>query len=195
MKLCLVYLSDGFSDWEAGFILPELKKNGWQVETIGDAMDPRTSMGGFKVLPDRTVKDLPGLEADLLMLPGGISWNDPTQNQDITEVLPSYRNRGTPIAAICGATLALARVGILDKVRHTSNALPLLQAMVPTYGGEELYHSGLAVSDDGVITASGIGAMEFAHEILKTLGVYDSKKSREWLDFFRNGVFPAWMAS
>ncbi|MHC4780665.1 MAG: type 1 glutamine amidotransferase family protein [Planctomycetota bacterium] len=190
-----MYLSDGFSDWEAGFILPELKKNGWQVETIGDAMDPRTSMGGFKVLPDRTVKDLPGLEADLLMLPGGISWNDPTQNQDITEVLPSYRNRGTPIAAICGATLALARVGILDKVRHTSNALPLLQAMVPTYGGEELYHSGLAVSDDGVITASGIGAMEFAHEILKTLGVYDSKKSREWLDFFRNGVFPAWMAS
>ena len=112
----------------------------------------------------------------------------------VTSPCSSIVEADNPSDSICGATLALARVGILDKVRHTSNALPLLQALVPTYGGEELYRFALAVSDDGVITASGIGAMEFAHEILKTLGVYDAQKSQEWLDFFRNGVFPAWMA-
>jgi hypothetical protein len=52
----------------------------------------------------------------------------------------------------------------------------------------------LAVSDDGVITASGLGNVEFAREIFRLLKVYDDNDLRTWYDMFKRGLMPAGMA-
>ncbi len=44
-----------------------------------------------------------------------------------------FLDAGVPVAAICGATGALAAVGLLDERPHTSNALEFLQGI--GYGG------------------------------------------------------------
>lgn len=76
---------------------------------------------------------------------------------------------GTTIAAICGATLGLANEGYLDSRKHTSNDLEYMKMVCPNYKGETLYENGPAVSDENLVTASGIAPLEFAVEVLKKI--------------------------
>jgi hypothetical protein len=48
----------------------------------------------------------------------------------------------------------------------------------------------LAVRDHGVITASGLGPVEFALEIFEQLGVFSPEDRRLWYHIFKNGRFP-----
>ena len=65
-----------------------------------------------------------------------------------------WSEAGTPVAGICGATMGLARAGLLDDRRHTSNAPEQLS---PTgYAGAAHYVDAPAVTDRGVITAAAI---------------------------------------
>jgi hypothetical protein len=49
----------------------------------------------------------------------------------------------------------------------------------------------LAVSDHNLITASGLGSVEFAREILQRLSIYDDANLAVWFDMFKRGVIPA----
>src|SRR5260370_39712506 len=79
--------------------------------------------------------------------------------------------RKIPIAASCAATVAISRVGLLRGRQHTSNGLSYLQSHVPDYNESQNYVAAPAVRDRGLITASGLGDIEFALELLKGLSV------------------------
>ena len=72
-----------------------------------------------------------------------------------------------PIAAICAATVAIARLGLLRGRQHTSNGLKYLQLHVPEYHEAQNYVEAPAVRDRGLITASGIADIEFARELFE----------------------------
>lgn len=192
-KKAVVYLHSGLADWESSFVLPELKKAGYEVLTVATARTPVETMGGLKIIPDLLVSEIRDTHPSILILPGGDSWNDPSNNSEIISFIPIFLDAGTMVAAICGAVTALARIGILNNIRHTSNYLPMLKEMVPTYSGESLHTDNLAEYEKNVITASGIGALEFTYQILKSLGVYKGEKADEWLNFYKNGVPPSWL--
>lgn len=192
-KKAIVYLHSGLADWESSFVLPELKKAGYQVLTVATARTSVETMGGLKIIPDLLVSEIRDTRPNLLILPGGDSWSDPLNNSEIISLIPSLLEGGTMVAAICGAVTALARIGILNNIKHTSNYLPILKEMAPTYSGENLHTDNLAEYDKNVITASGIGALEFTYQILKSLGAYDGEKAKEWLNFYKNGVPPSWI--
>ncbi len=59
-----------------------------------------------------------------------------------------------PVAAICGATYALAAAGLLDHRRHTSNDPGYLASS--GYAGAEHYVEEPAVIDGDLVTATGI---------------------------------------
>jgi putative intracellular protease/amidase len=193
MKTVLVYVHDGLADWEASFVLPELKKAGFEIITVSNTRSPIKTMGGLKILPDLLVKEIGGKKIEALILPGGDSWTDSKLNSEILDIIPGLMQKKVYIAAICGAVAALARIGILDNIKHTSNYLPWLKAVSPSYQGDSLHTNSLAESEKGVITASGIGAMEFAYEVLKTLNIYSDEQANEWLNFYKNGVPPSWL--
>jgi putative intracellular protease/amidase len=104
-------------------------------------------------------------------------------------LLHRLEREGVPIAAICGATLAVARAGLLEDRAHTSNELAYLQR-IPSYRGSNRYVDALAVRDRGLITASGLGPTEFAREIFEELGVFSPEDRRLWSHVFKHGRFP-----
>ncbi len=96
-----------------------------------------------------------------------------------------------PVAAICGATAGLARAGILDNVKHTSNALEYIQTT--DYRGAALYQDQPAVTDGDIITANSTAPLDFAYHIFKKLGVFSPEMLEAWYGLFSTGD-PAYFA-
>ena len=182
---------DGFADWEPAFALAELRRSGGlEVVTVGFDRTPIRSMGGLRVVPDRALAEIDPAVVRLILLPGGDLWEGQYPRPELETLLHDLQRTRVPIAAICGATLALARAGLLDDRRHTSNELAYLEGMVPEYAGASRYVDALAVRDDGLITASGVGATEFAREIFEELEVFSAADRPIWYHLFKYGALP-----
>jgi putative intracellular protease/amidase len=193
-KHVLVYLHEGYADWEIGFILPELVKAGYGVKSASTDGLVVKSMGGLTVQPDQRLSSVDPIELfDLVILPGGDSWNDPKNHQEILALIPTWYKSGRVIAGICGAVIGLARIGLLNSVKHTSNYLPITQQFAPNYTGCKFHSQRLAETDQNLITASGVGAIEFSCEILKVLKIFDEAQAEEWLNFYKHAIPPQWM--
>jgi putative intracellular protease/amidase len=188
----IVYLLvfEGYADWEPAYALAELRRSGGlEVETVGFTSEPVRSMGGVRVVPDLRLADLDPARVRLLILPGGNLWEGDYAREPLETVMHRLERNGVPIAAICGATLAVAQAGLLDSRDHTSNEPAYLQG-VPSYLGSLRYVDALAVRDRGVITASGLGPVEFAREIFEQLDVFSPEDRRLWYHVFKHGRFP-----
>jgi putative intracellular protease/amidase len=186
-----VLVFEGFADWEPAHALAELRR--WGKRTIvvmGFDEKPVTSMGGLRVSPERSLKEVRAADVELLILPGGDMWEGTYPRAELEGLLVSLISAGIPIAAICGATLALARAGLLNDRRHTSNMPDYLSEHVPEYRGAAAYESALAVNDGGVITASGLGSVDFARAIFAELGIFGSSDEQLWFDMFKHGRMP-----
>jgi len=186
-----VLVFDGFADWEPAFALAELRRSGGlEVVTLGFTVEPVRSMGGLRVVPDRTLAGVDPADVRLLILPGGDMWEGEYPRTALEAVLAALHQAGVPIAAICAGTLALARAGLLDHHAHTSNDRGYLERTVPAYAGSTRYVDELAVRDRGLITASGVGPTEFAREIFEELQVFSPEDRPVWYHLFKHGRFP-----
>jgi putative intracellular protease/amidase len=195
MRDVFLYVHDGFADWEPAFVLPELTRAGYRVRAVAEAGQPVHSMGGLRIVPSLTIDQLADDDVELLILPGGESWSDPACHAAIIDRLPALHAQRVALAAICGATLPLARLAMLDGIAHTSNDLGWLTALAPSYRGAARYSKRLAVTDARVVTASGIGPLEFAYEILELLDINDHAWRGEWFELMKHAVVPAWLAA
>jgi putative intracellular protease/amidase len=186
-----VLVFEGFADWEPAYALAELRRSGGlDVVTLGFTDAPVRSMGGLRVVPDRAIAGLEATAVRLLLLPGGDMWEGTYPRAALDAVLAELHARGVPIAAICGATLALARAGLLNDRAHTSNEQAYLTSLAPEYAGGSRYVDTLAVRDRAVITASGLGPTEFAREIFEELEVFTAEERPVWYHLFKHGRLP-----
>jgi putative intracellular protease/amidase len=188
-----VLVFEGFADWEPAFALAELRRSGHlDVVTVGFDRAAVTSMGGLRVLPDRALSDVRAEQVRILILPGGDLWEreDGYPRAELEELLSRVGDAARPIAAICGATIALARAGLLDERRHTSNGSTYLSETAPMYRGAARYESVPAVRDRGIITASGLGPVDFAREIFAELELFGAADAALWYDMFKHGALP-----
>ena len=186
-----VFVFDTLSDWEYGFAVagihcPMFQKNPgrFRVETVGLKKSPVTTMGGITILPSRTLDEIAPSQSAMLMLPGGMTW-DQGKNAEALEKAKAFLDAGVPVAAICGATWGLAKVGILDDRCHTSNSPDYLKAT--GYRGESFYRSERAVTDRNVITAGGMAPLEFACHIFTRLDIFTAEKIDAWYALFKTG--------
>ncbi len=181
---------DTMSDWEVGYVVahlnsPEFQKTPtrFQVKTVGASLEPIVSKGGLRILPDLSLSMLEPQDSRMLILPGA----DSAATGGIDEFVKKaaqFLKAGVPVAAICGATAALAKFGLLDALPHTSNAKIVLE-MVGYKGGFH-YQDKLAVTSGNVITASGIAPIEFAMEIFRKLDVYSEATLQAWYKLYRD---------
>src|SRR5262249_27216178 len=142
-------------------------------------------MGGLHVTPSSTVGEMEPNDVAVFILPGGDRWETMPIEFELASALKRLDAQTVPIAAICAATVAIARLGLLHGRRHTSNGLKYLQSHVPEYREASNYVEAPAVRDCGLITASGLADVEFARELLEQLDVLSSKDRAVWSEIFR----------
>ena len=81
-EILFVLLKD-FADWEGAYIAPNLNlgvepgsESKYIVKTVSIRKEPVVSIGGFKVLPDYEIHDIPADYAGIVLI-GGMSWFTP----------------------------------------------------------------------------------------------------------------------
>jgi len=120
-------------------------------------------------------------ESAMLIIPGGTAW-DEGKNGEVVELARTFLAARVPVAAICGATAGLARGGLLDSRRHTSNAREYIAAT--NYGGGANYRDEPVVVDGDLITASSMAPLEFARAIFERLELFDPPVLEAWFKLF-----------
>jgi putative intracellular protease/amidase len=191
-KAIYLFLVEGFADWEAAHAIAELRRQGnYRLESVGLTARPVESMGGLRVLPSTVVTHVDPEDVAAFILPGGDRWESAPVEPELALLLNRLDAHGVPIAAICGATVAIARLGLLRGRRHTSNGLEYLRAQVPGYAEAANYVDVPAVRDRGLITASGLGDVELARELFEELGVLSPEDREVWATIFRSARLPA----
>ena len=191
-KAIYLLVVDGYADWEPAHAVAELRRYGkYRVETVGLTPDPVRSMGGISVLPTKAIGDVDTADVAVFILPGGDRWENAPMENELQELLERLDREEVPIAAICGATVAIAKVGLLRGRRHTSNGLDYLRKNAPGYSEAGNYVDELAVRDRKLITASGLGDVEFARELFEELNVLPAAQRALWAQVFRTGRMPA----
>jgi putative intracellular protease/amidase len=190
-KAVYLLVVEGFADWEPAHAVAELRRQGhYRVETVGLTRNPVESMGGIRVMPSKSVDEIDLADVAVLILPGGDRWENAPIEQEIEQLVKRLDAQEVPIAAICGATVAVAKIGILRGRRHTSNGLDYLQAHAPGYTEAHNYVDEPAVRDRGLITASGLGDVEFARELFEELDVLSADDRVLWARIFRSARLP-----
>lgn len=187
-----LYVFDTMSDWEAGYLIAELNSGRYfkkdlaplEVVAVGVDKHPVTTMGGLKILPSISMDECILDRTDVLVLPGGNTWLEAI-HEPILEKAAESLKEGTVVAAICGATLGLAKMGLLDSRRHTSNNLEYMKMVCPDYIGEKYYEMESAVADGNLVTASGLAPLEFAMQVLKVLDVFEPETLRSWFNLYK----------
>lgn len=191
-KNCYLFVLETMADWEIGFITSELNSgryldhsNGeFRLIKIGNTLQPVTTMGGIIITPDKDLGDVKFEEGDLLILPGAETWMN-GENRRILDIAGELINKKITIAAICGASIALAQKGLLNNRKHTSNDKDYLKMVCPGYAGADYYINQPAVADGNLITASGVGQLEFSYEIFKSIGAMREKTLEAWYQLYK----------
>jgi putative intracellular protease/amidase len=191
-------LYDTLADWEVGHLLVELHTGRFtgtrfEVVAVAETLDPVTTMGGVRMLPDLALADLDPADSDLLILPGAAMW-DAGGGQAFAATAARFLDAGVPVAAICGATAGLARAGLLDRHRHTS-ADPAYLAATGYAGGDRYVHAR-AVVDGDLVTAGPQSPVQFARATLARLGLASEATLEAYEAVFSRGdpsAFPALM--
>ncbi|MEG2687137.1 MAG: DJ-1/PfpI family protein, partial [Christensenellaceae bacterium] len=82
-KEILFILLKDFADWEGAYIAPSLNfgcepniERKYVVKTVSVTKEPVVSCGGFKLLPDYSIDDIPADYAGVVLI-GGMGWFTP----------------------------------------------------------------------------------------------------------------------
>lgn len=195
MPILYIYALNTLADWEIGNLTAEVNSRrffkrdapAYEIRFAGSTLKSIKTMGGISITPDCLVSEITPQAGDVLVLPGADTWNDAENAAAVDTAKRFLEGENTTVAAICGATAALAGAGFLDNRPHTSNGVGFLDMFVPTYRGKEYYVDELSVNDGNLITAGSAGGLLFAKQILKNMGVMSDVALNAWYEYFKTG--------
>jgi putative intracellular protease/amidase len=179
MQDVILYATDTMADWEYGYLTAgltmadEMEPDRFRLRVLADGEPEVTTAGRLRLRTDGDIGDVDVDQVALLVLPGSDTWFDGQER--VLELARTLVERGTPVAGICGATYGLARAGLLDTRRHTSNA------------GADHYVEERAVDDGGVITAPAIAPVDFSAAIFRRIGLFPPAITDAWHGLYTTG--------
>lgn len=194
MKTIYIYILDTLADWELGYITAELNSRRFfkeaapllKIVTVSHSKQPISTMGGIKITPDCLVEDIELSEGNVLLLPGADTWHNSRHN-NVLNIAKKLLSAGGTIGAICGATVAIANVGLLDETSHTSNGPEFLNMFCHSYQGQKFYLDQPSVSSNNLITTGSTGALMWTKQIIENLDVFEHNTLEAWYNYFQTG--------
>ncbi|SDN00595.1 DJ-1/PfpI family protein [Actinomyces ruminicola] len=196
-----LYVTETMADWEYAYLTAQITvaermhPGRFELLLVGDGLEPARSQGGMPVTPTADLGDLSSLRAEgalaALVIPGGDHYH--AGHERLIATVREMLTAQVPVAAICGATYVLARAGVLDERRHTSNSSDFLAAS--GYRGADRYVDAVVVSDRGVTTASGLNAVPFTAEVMRVTELFPGEVADAWERLYSTGdarYYGAW---
>ena len=176
MEPITIILTEGYSDWEIAPL------SGVGAAFYGaDIRFVSPDGASLKSAAGLSVSDLKKFEAPnkgVVVVCGSPAFES-SSAPDISTRLLEARKSGCVIAGICGGTIALARAGMLNNVKHTSNGSGYLGKYVADYAGSDNYvDQPTAIRAGDIITAPAPAPASFAAEVLTAAGL-DPQKANE----------------
>ena len=200
MRTIALYTTETMADWEYAYLTTQiagaerLKPGRFRLLLVGDGLEPVRTLGNLPLAPEADLDVLDALaDEDLLaalVVPGGDHYA--VGHERLIETVGHLVAEAVPVAGICGATLLLARAGLLDDRRHTSNAASYLEAS--GYRGGAHYVEAPVVTNRGVTTASGIHAIPFTAEVMRITGLVPNAMADAWEQVFLSAREDDYMA-
>lgn len=195
-ELIFVLLND-FADWEGAYIATCLNQGvmpgsevKYRVKTLSLTQEAVYSLGGFRVVPDYGIDDLPSDYAGLILI-GGMSWFSEEVRQ-LVPLVAKALDENKLVAAICNASVFLGMHGFLNQVKHTSNTLDYLKQYAgAAYTGDAHYLPQQAARDGNIVTANGTAPLEFCREILYALEADTPENIEATYQYYKGGLCPA----
>ena len=196
-KEVLILLTDNWADWYVGQVMAQIGfANDYVAKTISIDGKPKASIGGLKAEIDYSIENYQSLDnLAMIVLIGGGSWRN-NRYDEIAEFVRKASSNNIPVAAICGATVFLAKHGFLNNVKHTSNGLDFFKERLKdeeAYTGWEHFTFSQAINDGGFITANETATLEFAREIMLVLAEDDDgfiEFINAWYEKHKQGLAP-----
>lgn len=189
MKTVALYAMDTMADWEYSYIVAgltmaaEFAPDRYRLVVASDGpVEEVRTLGRLRIRPDTTLDRLD--DVAVLILPGGESWA--TGHDAVLDMARTLLTAEIPVAAICGATLGLARTGMLDNRPHTSNAAEFLTTAAE-YKGSEHYVESRTVKDGALITAPGTAPVDFSKAVFEALDLFPQPVIDAWYGLYTTG--------
>jgi len=144
-------LLDVFGPLEMFGVLPEQ----FTISLIGSAPGPVRSAQGPEVVAQYSYRDAP--PAEVVLVPGGAGTRRLVRDQNYLESLASWASKAELITSVCTGSGVLAKAGLLDGYRATSNkrAFPWAREQGP---GVQWVPEARWVEDRDRWTSSGVAA-------------------------------------
>jgi putative intracellular protease/amidase len=189
MTKVVAFFQPGWADWEAGTVLALLTEEfGGEIRIATPGGGPETSIDGVRAAADGAFAEIGPADADVFLAIGSDAWPG-FHDEAFFDLLRRALAADRIVGAICAATVAAARAGVLDGRAHTSNGRDWLLRHAPAYAGHESYvDQPSAVTDRGLVTAAGLAPGTFAGAILRmvapehapAIAAHEKDMAREW---------------
>jgi len=190
-----LYVYEGMADWQIAYVTAGIGETRLQrrpghfdlrTVAVRSSSNAITTIGGLRVVPDLIVEAVFPETAAMLILPGGGGWEEGT-NTRAAALAGRLIKAGVPIGVIGEATLGVARIGLLDNTRHTSNSKAYIART--GYQGGDYYREGPTRRDAGMITASGYAPIDFAAAVFECLNLFEPTVLATWIKMHKTGDF------
>ncbi|MBZ7125839.1 DJ-1/PfpI family protein [Klebsiella grimontii] len=193
-KEVLFVLIEEYADWEFALLAPGLRRGfgiwepQYDVRTVAADAGPVMSIGGVRCLPDYTFETILDDYAALVLV-GGMNWWG-EEARRVVPLVEQAQARQIVVGAICDASAFLGAHGFLNDVDHTSNGLAYLQNRAGSaYSGAARYRSVPSVRDGNLVTANGVGFVDFTCNMLAALNATQAGEIEAMRAAFTSGMF------
>lgn len=192
MKKVLIFIHDGFADYELSYVASFLRTSkGAEMIFVSPGSNDVISKAGLQIKTNKVLDDgLVAEDYDALLLIGGRFWrSNDFSNEILCELVGDFIRCNKVVGAICDASTFLAYNGFLNYHQHTGNGKNYFIETCPAYDGEDKYLEEQCVVDTPFITANGTAGIEFGYEVCKALDIGSEEERQGFFFYHQNKLY------
>ena len=147
----------------------------FNVVTVAESSGPIRSAQGIETIAQYSFEDCPRLQ--ILVVPGGMGTRVEVKNEALLGFLRERDQESEITASVCTGSSLLAKAGLLDGYKATTNK-HFFEHALEQHGKVEWVREARWVDDGKVITSSGVSAgMDMALHLVRRL--YGEERARQ----------------
>jgi len=163
--MIIVLLAEGFEEIEALTPVDILRREGFEVRTVGVTGKIVRGSHGIEVISDALPEEIDLSSVEMAVFPGGMPGSLNLDSSEYTDrVISAMLDKGGKLAAICAAPLIFGRRGVLRGQHATCFPGFESELVGATVTGENF------VTDGNITTGKGMTfSLEFSRELVRVL--------------------------